>query len=330
MEKEIEVYCSIHLGNCKISETLTLNCNHRFCSDCLIADWTNNINNGFVDSSRLKCPHDGCNVPISYSELKGNLPANIFKKYEEFSFNNFSIKESDKKEKIVICPDPKCQIKSFIWAEASFFTCWKCKEKFCAECSGNWKNHEGLTCEEFKTNKENGITKEDLAMNKIIENEKWMKCPKCKIIVEKIEFCNFIRCRSNVCQKKTCFCYLCGDILTEETHYTHFKDNNPYNDRCINFERLEDDKKKQNIKKKPENKQLSQKCPGCKTQDPNLCENLWDSFIKCSNKNCKFKGNIICLRCLEMTRENQDDFLISHPQICEGKQNKCGKNCILF
>lgn len=90
---EAKIICDIHLGEVPISETLTLTCNHRFCSDCLVSDWTSNIQSGYVDKSRLKCPSDNCNTPITYDELKGNLPANIFDKYEEFTMKNFMTNE---------------------------------------------------------------------------------------------------------------------------------------------------------------------------------------------------------------------------------------------
>lgn len=121
-----------------------------------------------------------------------------------------------------------------IWKDASYFTCAKCKNQYCASCFGDWEDHKELTCEQFKLKKLEKRDKNEIAFEKLIEKEKWKKCPKCGSIVEKTEFCNYIRCKSNICQKNTCFCYLCGDILTEETHYTHFDQNNPYLNKCIN------------------------------------------------------------------------------------------------
>ena len=329
MNKELEIYCSIHLGNAPISETLTLTCNHRFCIDCLLGDWTNSINSGFVNASRLKCPEAGCNIPISYEELKGNLPKAVFQKYEEFSFNTFMVENVKEKEKTIICPNVKCGTKSFIWEGASFFTCWQCKNKYCSECFGEWKEHEGLTCEEYKKNIKNNLKKDDVEFEKMMEKEKWMKCPKCRSIVEKIEFCNFIRCQSNICQKKTCFCYLCGEILVEKDHYKHYKDGNPYENFCVNSGKIKKkiikideklEKNKKNLLKKP--------CIGCGTKDAEICENLWDKFIKCSKKGCKYKGKILCIKCKKIFEENEGELLLNHSEECNLK--KGFKICILF
>lgn len=328
MNKELEIYCSIHLGNSPLSEMLTLTCNHRFCIECLIGDWTNSINSGFVDSSRLKCPNEGCNVPIEYNELKGNLPKEVFQKYEEFSFNTFMLKNDEKsKEKTIICPDPKCQTKSFIWEGASFFTCWKCKNKYCGECAGEWKDHERLTCKEYEEYKKNNLNKNDVDFEKMMEKEKWMKCPKCKSIVEKIEFCNFIRCQSNICQKNVCFCYLCGEILKEEDHYLHYQDHNPYANKCKNYGKI---KKIEKINGKKENnyikKELKIPCPGCRTKNSDFCEIFWEKFTKCNKDGCKYKGKIVCLKCKETFLTNEGDLLIPHSDKC--KRNAC--KCFVF
>ena len=317
--KEPEINCGICLCPAPLSQCLTLACNHRFCKDCLVADWTSNISQGFIDSSRLKCPDAKCTVPISYEELRANLPQNIFQKYEEFSFNAFMVNETNQtKEKTIVCPDPKCQTKSFIWSGASYFTCFQCKVKYCAECRGDWKDHEGMTCEKYKELKEKNLNPNDIVFENMMQNEKWMKCPKCEMVVEKIEFCNFIRCPSNICQKNTCFCYLCGEILTEELHYKHYKDKNPYLNECVNSNKPKNLKNGEKIQEK-EKKLLKDACPGCGTKNPEVCEILWEKFTKCSDNKCKFKGKVVCLKCRRKFEANEGEAIFQHGEGCKKK-----------
>ncbi|KAJ6759605.1 RBR-TYPE E3 UBIQUITIN TRANSFERASE [Salix koriyanagi] len=49
------------------------------------------------------------------------------------------------------------------------------------------------------------------------KNNNWRRCPKCRIFVEKIEGCRYMKCRCG-----TQFCYSCGSTdLNPETHYCY-------------------------------------------------------------------------------------------------------------
>ena len=168
----------------------------------------------------------------------------------------------------------------------------------------------------------------------MMEKEKWMKCPKCHIVVEKIEFCNFIRCPSNICQKKTSFCYLCGEILAEEDHYDHYKNKNPYENQCMNSNKK---KKLNNINhniegkaKAKAKKPLTKACPGCRTRDPEKCEILWEKFTQCSNNDCKYKGKIVCLACKKKIFKPTDgEMIFDHGEDCKIKLPPACK-CLIF
>jgi len=54
-------------------------------------------------------------------------------------------------------------------------------------------------------------------------------------MIEKTKNCNFIRCENQICEKKTVFCYLCGEQLKETKLNEHFIQNSPYNN-CHKFE----------------------------------------------------------------------------------------------
>ena len=47
--------------------------------------------------------------------------------------------------------------------------------------------------------------------------EKFIRCPKCRVLIERIAGCNMMRCQ----QCSTRFCYVCGKVLES---YAHFAD----------------------------------------------------------------------------------------------------------
>jgi len=278
------VYCSVCLDEIPFSKSIELSCHHRFCLECVTREWEYNIMNGYFSPERLKCPNDGCKVAITYYELKSLLKPEVFKRYEDFSIKNFQTNKENP-EVAVICPNKNCQIKSMVSRNYSWFECKYCKFKYCVECLGNWTEHDGKKCKEFK---ETGMSAEEKAFREEIKKKKWMPCPECKTIVEKIEFCNFIRCSSPVCQQKTCFCYLCGKKLTQAEHFDHFVDKNPYGNQCLGFEDQKTGGKECRLGK----------CPMCGTNDSDLCEfqeNFNNKVLICKSETCK--GKYVCLRC---------------------------------
>lgn len=55
-------------------------------------------------------------------------------------------------------------------------------------------------------------------MKELVKKEGWGKCPKCQRIGEKKEGCNYMYC---LCKQH--YCYLCGAMLTEAEHFSHFQ-----------------------------------------------------------------------------------------------------------
>ena len=212
-----------------------MTCEHRFCRNCLISEWTLKINNGQVDKTLLKCPTVSCKIEIDYHILKGNLDKKTFDKYEKFLLSHILLEASNKgeqKEKTVICPNPKCSQTFYIWEEADLFKCPQCNLKYCAkeDCKGEWKLHEGKSCQQFKALRKNRSTVQEEIMIADFEyiEKNYKKCPVCGIPIENTKNCNYVRCESGRCQKKTVFCYLCGESLNEEKIKFHYMSGNPF------------------------------------------------------------------------------------------------------
>ncbi|KIO18707.1 hypothetical protein M407DRAFT_246415 [Tulasnella calospora MUT 4182] len=79
--------------------------------------------------------------------------------------------------------------------------CPACQEAFCYRCQVKW--HEGKSCAQHA--RATGAVTLDRALEKLAKKEKWRRCPKCRIVVERREGCRHIMCR---CGHE--FCYNCG------------------------------------------------------------------------------------------------------------------------
>ena len=219
---ETKINCEICICEFNVDEILTLECEHRFCIECLIKDWKTKISEGLISETSIICPKEKCKRPIDFFILKSNLPEELFKKYENL-LTNHAI-SNQMKEKQIKCPN--CSSIAFIPIDYDFFDCLGCKNRYCAneKCLKKWSEH-NHPCEYFYKTKNVEDEKEFMEYVKI---NKLKKCPVCGVIVEKIKNCNYIQCCSNKCQKKTVFCYLCGEILKQKDLSNHYLNNSPY------------------------------------------------------------------------------------------------------
>lgn len=73
--------CLICMETVSLSQSLTLSCDHRFCRNCLIADWDAKIKQGYVSRDQLKCLNEGCITPATNYELQANLAKEVYDQY---------------------------------------------------------------------------------------------------------------------------------------------------------------------------------------------------------------------------------------------------------
>jgi len=289
--------------NCKIcfqdmdsDAIVQLTCHHSFCKECLLNLWTQNIQSKMIDDSIMKCPEDGCNVPINYYTLKANLPKELHEEYDTLKAEMAEVAKKNEEKKISC---PKCQIISMIWKGADYFTCPICHKMFCSNenCLGEWEKHNKRSCTQYQKKYNKNAEK-----FKMLQKEQgWCACPVCASIVEKTGNCNTIRCQSTKCQKKTLFCYLCGEKLDEAQAGKHFPKGEFYKE-CVGKHHdavLLDDERRENgykennqrinIRSNGENESLIKKCPeekdrkfynfGSHTGNETLCEKAKFLFL---------------------------------------------------
>ena len=241
-----KIQCKICLFYHYPKDMILLTCNHKFCTKCLLDDWKYKISSGTF----LNCPSYNCLKEINYYLLKDNLPKEDFEKYDLMILTR-TMNDVQNNEKVIKCP-LKCNVTCLLWKEASNFQCPLCKKTFCSneECLGEWVYHEKMTCEEFKQNFNfnRKPIDNDLQFENLVKLKKWMNCPKCLCVIEKTKNCNYIRCESALCSRKTVFCYLCGIQLEEKKINEHFYNKNPYN-QCFNIKNNKNEVKNLNEKK---------------------------------------------------------------------------------
>merc|ERR1740121_248083 len=74
-----------------------------------------------------------------------------------------------------------------------------------------------MTCEEAE------LQRMDPELRKMLATKNWTPCPHCRNLCERESGCNFMTCPSDVCQNKTHFCYLCGELLAASDHAAHYE-----------------------------------------------------------------------------------------------------------
>ena len=297
------------------TQFLQLFCEHNdFCQECLLKDFQMKI---LANQCDLICPMNGCKKEINFYILKNMLTPDLFEKYENLLLNKSLYHEQSRPERLVTCPGINCQKNLFmIWKDASYFTCNQCKKIFCSNelCYGDWEKHKNISCLEFKKKiRQKKDDENEELFKKTKDEKKWINCPKCKINIEKISGCNYIRCESNICQKKTCFCYLCSEILNENDVKSHYINDNF-------FASCKDDEKKKNSTKEKEEVKIEENyqnklkfktksmeipCPFCGSYPLEILIDYNNKFGICQNYACL--NTIYCLQCGNKLKENELD-----------------------
>ncbi|KAM3137464.1 hypothetical protein pb186bvf_010437 [Paramecium bursaria] len=221
-------------------------CQDIFCSQCLTIYYKERMSSKQLIQDDFKCLK--CNIPIDNDLIK-QLGDQIYHEFCQYSINNNCI-QGLQNEIMVDCFN--CPYKFIIDKRAQIQKCSQCNYTYCRKCFNIYKKgcclQPSLGC-----------------------------CPKCKIQIYKDEGCNFIRCKSQSCKGQTYFCCICFRLLPKDNHYSHFIDDNPYQD-C----------KYKNIKPN------LRKCPKCNTYDPAKCQ-IINNVAVCNSYVCI--GTKYCLDC---------------------------------
>lgn len=213
-EMEAKFNCQICMMDHMVSDGITLECDHRFCLECMKAYTTNLVESAQVNEKNLKCPN--CVQPLTLYEIEDIVGPELYEKYEKFLLRGFRLGE-DSKEFIFYCPKADCEFFCISDADLEEVECGKCFFVCCPKCCKG--PHKGISCEEFKK-QEADAGRVDHLFEEMLRKEGIINCPSCGAAVQRIDGCEFMVCTSSQCQGRTYFCYDCGVKLAAD-HAPH-------------------------------------------------------------------------------------------------------------
>lgn len=185
------------------SDIVTLECDHEFCINCLREYINVKIDDIGID---ILCPNEECNLNISREKIIDIICNNekLLEKYNE-------CEEKQKKIRAIVCLE--CNKICKKEKENNYIYCYNCDNEFCHVCKERHDDDEYDDC----ANKHK-IDDEFSDLCSVLSDLELKKCPVCKIVIEKIEGCNSVRCK--YCRIKFCWnCLaLCSDIKKMRNH----------------------------------------------------------------------------------------------------------------
>ena len=225
---------NIHCPICyaKSIEFLTLPCEHRFCIDCASQYIQSLLGCCLVTSDVLVCPC--CDKPIDDSTIQAAIGQSEYARLAELR-EKLTVERLVAANKAFYCNLDNCSGYAHTFDTSEVATCTKCRTPLCKQCKQ--PTHPGIQCDDFDLANE-----EVKAVEELLKALHWKKCAYCGQGIEKVDGCQFVRCRSSVCASTdNAICYLCGKGLTEKHHHSHFRSQGPFSNTCNGLEGIEDE-----------------------------------------------------------------------------------------
>lgn len=175
-------------------------CTHSYCSECMAKYIASKLQDNITS---IHCPVSGCNGRLEPEYCRSILPVQVFDRWGD-ALCEALLLASEK----FYCPYKDCSSLLVDDRRGSdeaitHSECPECRRLFCAKCRVPW--HSDISCDEFQKLNKDEREREDILLMKLANSKKWKRCPKCKMYVERISGCLFMRCRCNYT-----FCYNCG------------------------------------------------------------------------------------------------------------------------
>ncbi|KAM7217204.1 hypothetical protein V8F06_007387 [Rhypophila decipiens] len=201
-------------------------CKHVYCAEC----FENFCSAGAKNRAGIRCQGvpDGriCNEIITLTELQEHIsPAaleDIFEVALAFYVASQSTAPPDG-QLVKYCPTPDCQ-QLYRASRSALFTCPTCQAVICTGCRSF--SHEGLTCEQEQ---ELMLSTGGYQELQKVKRELGIKhCPKCGIMIEKIDGCSHVICEG--CGVD--FCWSCLKLYSGELNENGVPADEALHDDC--------------------------------------------------------------------------------------------------
>ncbi|KAI3369881.1 hypothetical protein L3Q82_024690, partial [Scortum barcoo] len=190
-----ETDCPICFSALQPGEGIVLReCLHTFCRECLKGTIVNS------NDAEVSCP-DKCESKLLDREIKALLTEEEHQRFLEL---RLSIAES-RSEHSFHCQTPNCRGWCIYEDEVNEFNCELCNETNCILCRAI---HNGMNCKDYQDDLRIRAENDEAAqqtkqmLESMLQNGEAMKCPRCDIIVQKKDGCDWIcclMCRTEIC-----------------------------------------------------------------------------------------------------------------------------------
>ncbi|KAL3623560.1 hypothetical protein CASFOL_032376 [Castilleja foliolosa] len=168
-----------------------LGCRHFYCSECMKKYVASKLQDNVI---AINCPVSDCKGSLEPQHCTSILPKQVFDRWSD-TLCEAVILATEKfycpfKDCSALLVDDKNGLNDEVIVESE---CPECNRLFCVQCKVAW--HAGINCSEFQKLNKDERTNEDIKLMNLAKRKKWMRCPGCRIYIQKNRGCAHMLCR---------------------------------------------------------------------------------------------------------------------------------------
>ncbi|TNN78717.1 RanBP-type and C3HC4-type zinc finger-containing protein 1 [Liparis tanakae] len=188
--------CPICFSPLAAQQGVTLReCLHTFCRDCLKATIVNS------QDAEVSCP-EACDSKLLDREINALLTDEERQRFQDL---RLSIAES-RSEHSFHCQTPNCRGWCIYEDEVNHFHCALCNQTNCILCRAI---HNDMNCKDYQDDlraraiNDQAAQQTEQMLESLLQNGEAMKCPRCDIVIQKKDGCDWICCL--MCKTEVCW-----------------------------------------------------------------------------------------------------------------------------